>query len=224
MHYFTIVRHGQTPVNVINHVQSRTGGELTPLGVNMAKSLGRYLKNEIFTRILSSDLHRCRLTTENIISQMTVETPPVEYTKILRERDYGDWEFLPGQVTQDKRIEMNLPKEKDFQVDVPNGESYQDCLLRAGRLFSGICKIVDESSESIDENILAVSHGTFINTFVDYLMSSPLLEIKNETTGPIPPMLNTCRTRLAISKSGDQKRTVTITHLFNADHLKDCAA
>ncbi|CAG7723176.1 unnamed protein product [Allacma fusca] len=226
MHYFTIVRHGQTVNNVLNICQSRTGGELTEHGINMAKSLGRHLKTESFSRIFSSDLHRCRQTTQGILSEMTVATPPVEFTRVLRERDYGDWEFLSNSVVQEKRVEMNLPPNKMLHVDVPNGESYEDCKKRAEQFFLQLCQIVDECEDTRTENILAVSHGAFIVILLDYIRSSPEVQLKVETKDPMPRrgMENTARTRFAINQlkpGNNEKRQFTVTHMFNVEHLLD---
>ncbi|CAG7815792.1 unnamed protein product [Allacma fusca] len=156
MFYFTIVRHGQTTNNVAKIVQSRTGGELTPLGIEMAKSLGRHLKDEEFTRVFSSDLHRCQQTTENIVSQLNKKPDTIQYTPMIRERDYGDWEFLSTEIEVKKRLEMNLPDNKKHHVDIPNGETYEDCKKRAGQFFSEILKIIDGAAENEGENILRI--------------------------------------------------------------------
>ncbi|CAG7829438.1 unnamed protein product, partial [Allacma fusca] len=64
----------------------------------MAKSLGVHLKDEVFTRIYSSDLERTRLTTKYLVSQLNTDVPKVKFTPLLRERNFGDWEFLPTKV------------------------------------------------------------------------------------------------------------------------------
>ncbi|CAG7722231.1 unnamed protein product [Allacma fusca] len=227
MLYLTLVRHGETRGNAEQIIQSRTGGELTELGFAMAQALGRSLQDEVFTRIYSSDLNRCQQTTKGIVSQIKDQVPEVQYTAQLRERDYGDWEFMPGKVIRDKMVLEGLPDHKRHHVEVPNGETYEETVARAGLFFSEICKIIDEAEDGQAENILAVSHGIFKMCFMDYLLGNSDLELKNVTVdqfNKVPP--NTARTRFSVSKlkAGDNnnvKRCITFTHVYCAEHLKD---
>ncbi|CAG7837644.1 unnamed protein product [Allacma fusca] len=224
MIYFSIVRHGETPYNVAGIVQSRTGGELTPRGANMAKSLGVHLKDEVFTRIYSSDLERTRLTTKHLVSQLNTDVPKVKFTPLLRERNFGDWEFLPTKVCVMKTQEMGLLPYQHHLVDIPNGETYEECQQRAAQFFAEILKIVDEADDNQDENILAISHGILLTVLIENIVFHPdkydILNFNDEELKTKAD--NTSRTRFSISKlkTGETKRLITFTHFFDVEHLK----
>lgn len=191
----------------------------------MAKCLGKHLKDESYTRVYCSDLQRCRDTLENIISTMTTSIPEVQYTPLLRERDFGDWEFLHGKVVSDKMTEMNLPEYKTQCVDVPNGETYKECRKRAARFFSEILKVVDESNANEEENILAISHGILITCFIENLVENPAIyDVVNFNEDQLTHRINnTGRTRFSINKvepGSNQKRRITFTHFFDTEHFK----
>lgn len=133
------------------------------LSLNLqASCLGRLLaeEDETFTRIFSSDLHRCVQTTAQILEQLKTKLPEVIYTAQLRERvrmnynepihllleyiivcfclqDYGDWELQKAdiQAILDKISEMKLESYEHHRIEVPNGETYEETKERGAKFF-----------------------------------------------------------------------------------------
>jgi len=224
----TVVRHGQTEMNRDQIVQSRTHGDLTPEGVKMAENLGQHLKNEKFTRVYSSDLKRCHDTTLNILKHSNHTTSEqIVLNKILRERDYGDLEFLPCKTVEDILEKSDRSQFGHHNVPIPGGESYTDVMKRCAHFIEEMCKLADTSDDK-QENVLVVSHGVWILGFFDYLAANPdAFDLQNyEHEGPVPPrkVLNTARTKLHIGKTNDQnnrKRSIKFFDIVCTAHLDD---
>jgi len=159
-----ITRHGQTKQNVDGTVQGKEHGEINDNGFMQIKDLIRRLKKEKINKIISSDIPRCRITTDEILKQIDV---PVEYTSLIREKDNGDfvgkkhkefkWEDLSG----------------TFEIrKAPNGENLEEVKERAIRFFEEIMKKYGES----EGTILVVSHGAFLKVFMGHLLGMNLYD------------------------------------------------
>lgn len=226
----TLVRHGQTVNNLSKMIQSRTDGELNEKGIWMAETLGEYLQDEKFTHIFSSDLKRCRDTTENIVSKLKSH-PEVQFTPLLRERDYGDYEFKHEDHLVKSMKEEGLLAFECHKAKVTNGESYAECRDRAARFFSQILKLADiaEGRENVKENILAVSHGCLISCLLESFVENPeqfeMVNFDKKIWEELLEAPNTSRTRFTITTRPSNhpekkpKRILTFTNFFDTQHL-----
>ena len=157
-----ITRHGQTKQNVDGTVQGKEHGEINERGFSQIKELIKRLKTEKIDRIISSDIPRCKITTEEILKEIKVL---VEYTSIIREKDNG---FLVGK------------SHKDFSWDdlhgtfetrkAPDGENLEEVKERGKKFFE---KIKERYGKSKD-TILVVSHGAFLKVFIGSLLGMDL--------------------------------------------------
>jgi len=216
-----LVRHGQTEMNKADVVQSRTPGDLTPLGIQMAESLGHYLKNEKFDLVYTSDLKRCVDTTANILKYNEKNPPEPKAVPILRERDYGDLEFKSGNLVRDL---MALHGLANHVVPLPGGESHEDVMKRCDQFFSEICEVADRAEEH--KNVLAVTHGAWILCFIDYLMANTnKYEVKGIDEKAYSAPLNTGHTILEIGKldplsnNNETKRSIVLRQVHGVQHL-----
>jgi broad specificity phosphatase PhoE len=161
---FLIARHGQTKQNVEGVAQGKDDGEITEQGHKQIQRLVQRLKKEKISGIISSNLLRCKITTEKILKEIKT---PVKYTSLIREKDNGNlvgksyeefsWDDLPGTFEARK---------------APEGESLEDVRERGRNFFEEILERYRED-ESI---ILIVSHGTFLRVFIGNLLGMSLYD------------------------------------------------
>lgn len=87
----TLTRHGQTTENQEGILQGQSPGHLNQTGMEQAQQLAAKLNAEDYDLIICSDLERTRLTAEIINKRLCL---PIEYTPLLRERDWGEYTGL----------------------------------------------------------------------------------------------------------------------------------
>lgn len=61
-----LIRHGETEWNAQQRMQGHSNSELSAVGREQIQALGRWMKNESFDHIYSSDSLRARQTAEAI--------------------------------------------------------------------------------------------------------------------------------------------------------------
>lgn len=93
--------------------------ELSPLGLQQAKELGKRYVNDNFDAIFCSDLQRSYKTAEIAFGNRS----PIIQDKRLRECDYGDLTKHPSE-------EVESIKVKYISNPFPNGESYEQTSAR----------------------------------------------------------------------------------------------
>jgi broad specificity phosphatase PhoE len=159
-----ITRHGQTKQNVDGTVQGKEHGEVNENGFAQIKKLIKRLKTENISEIISSDIPRCKITTETILKEKEL---PVRYTSMIREKDNGSlvgkshkdfsWDDLPGTFETRK---------------APDGENLEEVRERAKQFF----EILKKEYGNKKETILVVSHGAFLKVFIGSLLGMSLYD------------------------------------------------
>jgi len=149
------IQHTQSVHHTNGMVGSWTDWELTELGVEQAKRIGKKLKIELEGKefvMYSSDLLRAKQTAENVGEYLGVT--PILRTE-LRERNLGrccgksvQW-FRENIEQQEKTIDNRL---------FSDAESRRDEWNRLKPFF-------DEIMSSDEENIIIVSHGDLLSVF-----------------------------------------------------------
>ena len=158
-----LVRHGQTLFNELHMTQGWCDSPLTELGRKQAKEAGRSLRNVDFSAVYTSTSERTSDTAELITDK------PYTRLKALKEIYFGLYE---GQ--------REFTQPKNWFVDntdafVPyGGESVQEMAER----FENCVKAIMKKEEG--ENILIVSHGCTIGTFLDRFAPDTMQLIRNQ--------------------------------------------
>nr|XP_054774283.1 fructose-2,6-bisphosphatase TIGAR-like [Lytechinus pictus] len=143
----TFVRHGETEYNKKRLLQGQIDIPLNEQGIKQADALGRYLSNERFDRIYSSDLSRCVQTAEGLIKNAAVPRPNIITDARLRERHFGEDEGMP----RDARTSRGKKE--------PNGaETRSQVIDRGLSFFEELCLAVhkefghrmDDSSKDME--------------------------------------------------------------------------
>lgn len=132
-----LIRHGQTIANRDGIWEGHGEGELTEKGIEQAKKLGEFLKNEKIDYAYSSDLKRAKDTVKYALTFH--KDVPVEYTALLRESFLG---VIEGK--KDIVVDWNNPPK--------NAELFDGLIKRAKEFI----KIIKEKEHSI---ILVSGHG-----------------------------------------------------------------
>jgi probable phosphoglycerate mutase len=93
-----LVRHGQSTYNVKKLIQGQIDlSELTELGINQARQVGKTLKGIAFNHIYASPLKRAYKTAETIVEVLQTEvpdTPLPEAVETIKEIDLPLWEGM----------------------------------------------------------------------------------------------------------------------------------
>ncbi len=194
-----LVRHGETEDNVQKILQGHKGGKLTKEGLEQAKKLALRLKNEKIDAIFSSDLKRCKDTTEEIAK---FHNGPVYYRHDLRERLSGIFEGRPSEEMRKAR-EMEGKKRHEFKPE--NGENYIEVSERASKFLRFLLE------KYKNKTVLICSHGGFNKVLLGIIMEKPL----DESTFELEQ--NNCCINLIEIKSG-QKYEICL--LNNTEHLQ----
>lgn len=149
-----LVRHGQTEENVANILQGHMPGHLTAEGIRQARRLCGELRGIPFDAILCSDLQRC-VDTAAILNEP--HALAVEYTPLLRERDWGPF------------TGMNI-RSLSGKID-GRAETVEAMYRRAGEFLRSV-------SERFDgRTVLVVSHGLFCRVIQGACLGKAIREI-----------------------------------------------
>jgi broad specificity phosphatase PhoE len=159
-----LARHGETESNNKKIIQGQADTQLNSIGKQQAKNLARVLKDKNIEKIYSSDLSRARETAEIINRDLNVE---LILTKKLRELDMGNWEgksFIELQKISNFSNWVTAPTTFD---SIRGGETLQD-------LKNRITNFLIEIKKEKEENILVVSHGIALTTFILSILNSSM--------------------------------------------------
>ena len=173
-----LVRHGETYLNNLGRMQGQIDSFLTLKGHAQAQQVGKSLRNINFTKIFSSDLGRAIQTTRDIIEELHLEKLPYITNSDIREVNFGSFDGLPYDNVWSK-ITRSTPY--DDQNDIIKHGGMEE--VRSLMLITDENKYAESYREIIDrwkrfvlkleplketDNVLIVSHGTFIRTISEY--------------------------------------------------------
>lgn len=188
---FWLIRHGETVENAQRICQGQTPGTLNEEGIVQAKNLGKYLKDEKFDVIYSSDLLRTMKTTAEVAKYHPEKEIIAE--PLLRERYLADWQGKP------------FPKNWK-ELDLPEGaETSEDLIARATEFI----KLLKEKHQG--QKVFAMSHGGLIRAFWTVLHS-----FDHDSYYHWDAPKNTSISRFELHPDG----TVKVTARNLADHLE----
>ncbi len=158
-----LVRHGQTYANTDKVWHGHTDTELTELGKQQARRLGRhfhrYMKPEV---IYSSPSQRARITAEAVADEFNLD---IDLDPRLMEFHLGDWEGMSfKEMAHERDIYHRLINEPDFTA--PNGESQN---LVKKRIVVAMEEYLQRHRE---QNILIVAHGVAMGIALSHYLEN----------------------------------------------------
>jgi broad specificity phosphatase PhoE len=155
--YVCFIRHGETVWNKEERFQGQMDIPLSEAGVEQAKCLADYLKDQSISVIYSSDLKRARQTAELIAAKrgLTVQATPE-----LRERSAGEWEGLTLSEIKEKYPDWE-------KVRLVGGVYGIEPIEELKKRMLGKVEALVEKHQG--EHIYIVAHGMCINAVLHVL-------------------------------------------------------
>jgi len=189
-----LVRHGETAHNAAETFRGRADIPLNNHGLQQAKLLGEYLKNEKIDAVYSGPLQRAIDTAKAIAGGHGLD---INITESLNDIDCGEWEGLSLKAVKEKYEEtyqdwLDTPE----QVRLPGGESLNEV---RGRAWPFIQDLVLRMGEG---KIVLVSHRAVHKVLISAFLcldNTAFWNFKLDTAG---------LTRFMV----DGKRAVMISH------------
>lgn len=149
-------RHPQTQWNLDKKIQWHLDSPLTDLWRKTAERLADLLKDKKIEKIYSSDLWRCKQTSEIINVLLNKE---IIYSKKLRERNFGDYNSKPKDLIKDN-FDLN-----DFDLVAPNWESDRQLKDRINIYFE---KLIKSCKENV---ILIITHDWWVKSILSEVLN-----------------------------------------------------
>jgi 2,3-bisphosphoglycerate-dependent phosphoglycerate mutase len=193
MHQLVFVRHGESTWNLENRFAGWTDVDLSPAGVEQAKTAGRLLKAEgyAFDLAYTSVLKRASRTLWHCLDEMDRTWLPVVHSWRLNERHYGALQGLnkadvarqygEAQVLQWRRSYDTPPPALDATDPRCEHSDLRYAKLKANEvpltecLKDTVARVLPFWNESIapaikaGKRVLIAAHGTSIRALVKYL-------------------------------------------------------
>jgi 2,3-bisphosphoglycerate-dependent phosphoglycerate mutase len=181
-----IFRHGQSVWNLENKFTGWVDVELSPKGVEEAKSAGAKLKGQVFDYAYASDLKRAQHTLK--IALETAGHKPLTpiYDKALNERMYGDLQGLNKADTAAKYGDEQVKIwRRSYDIAPPKGESLKDTAARVIPYFES--EIVPKLKEG--KNVVVAAHGNSLRALIMYLEKMTPAQILEFEIGTAVPRI-----------------------------------
>lgn len=197
--HFYLVRHGQTRLNRLKRLQGVTNSRLTHKGREAARNLGTQLKDVYFEAVYTSDLKRTQDTADFILEKhdSSFEFQPL---RGLREVDFGRLEEMKNK----DLIPMLVKKFGFFKVsqavlghnrfrNLVNMFAELEGTSQAETYDKMTSRIIDTLTDIGNQyqtqggNILIVSHGLVLSSFIDSLEKNqlPMMLLKNASVSNV---------------------------------------
>ncbi len=160
-----LLRHGQSDWNLKNLFTGWKDPDLTPLGIEEAKSAGQRLKAKglAFDLCFTSALTRAQHTLALTLEELGQTGLPITRDQALNERDYGD---LSGLNKDDARKRWGEDQvhlwRRSYDVPPPGGESLKDTVARALPYY---CQHILPAVLR-GERVLVAAHGNSLRALV----------------------------------------------------------
>ena len=158
------VRHAETRNNVDGTIQGPEHGDINEKGEKEIEKVSEMLKDEKIDVFYSSDIPRCKITSEGINKFHNLD---INFTELIREKYNGDWTGKNYKDVSWDQLEGTFETRK-----VNNGESLIEVRTRAREFIK---ELLDKYGGT-NKKILVVSHGAFLKILIGDLLG---IEIKN---------------------------------------------
>ena len=187
-----LVRHGQSEWNLKNLFTGWRDVELTPQGIDEAKSAAAKLKakNLAFTVAYTSALRRAQNTLDLMLDGLGAIGIPVTRDLALNERDYGDLSGLNKDEARAKWGEEQVHVwRRSYATPPPGGESLRDTGARVWPYY------IHEIQPHVlrGEGVLISAHGNSLRALImalDGLSPDEIVKLELATGVPVVYRLN----------------------------------
>lgn len=186
-----LVRHAETEHNVGHVLQGVSDSPVTELGHRQIAAVAAHLARERFDLVLCSDLQRTRTTADGILAALEPQ-PPIEFTELLREWNFGSHEERPAaEVWREVIVEHGFEVDRELsalrtigeqvgwrglfdtvaKLD-PSGQAEHAAatVIRADAALEHVINAAAALPGDGRAEVLLVSHGGFITTLLRQLV------------------------------------------------------
>jgi broad specificity phosphatase PhoE len=155
-----LIRHGQTPANVIGSLETTIPGPgLTELGYEQAAAVPAALAGESIDAIYASVQVRTQLTAAPLVLERGLE---LQVRAGIREIASGDLEGNTDRASQETYVSTIVSwVDGDQAAIIPGGESFAE-------FFDRYNEVIVEAHAAGHNAVALVSHGAAIRTWVGY--------------------------------------------------------
>ena len=187
-----LVRHGQSDWNLKNLFTGWRDVDLSPQGIEEAKTAGRKLKARglAFDVTFTSALKRAQRTLDLMLVELGQTNLPVTRDLALNERDYGE---LSGLNKDDARAKWGEEQvhvwRRSYATAPPGGESLRDTGARVWPYY--INRIQPHVLRG--ERVLIAAHGNSLRALImalDGLTAEQIVKLELDTGVPVVYRLN----------------------------------
>jgi broad specificity phosphatase PhoE len=165
-----IARHGETVDNARGVAQGWSDSDLSDVGREQARSLGRRLATFELTRIYCSTLARARKTAAIVSEETGLDVVELED---LREINCGEWEGVSFEAVRRNDPDGFRAWLNDPTSPCPGGESFAEVGVRVRRALETVARMEDAEREN-PPLPLVISHGLAIRIMASGLLGFPL--------------------------------------------------
>ncbi|RUS83870.1 hypothetical protein EGW08_008351 [Elysia chlorotica] len=137
----TLVRHGETMHNRDKIMQGQLDTQLSDLGEEQARLVGRRLNDQRFTHAFSSDLSRASNTARKILQENLGTACELTLDRRLRERSFG---YLEGRPFTDFKQAQQASGLSQEMFTPEGGETVEQVYHRAKDFFQDLCRLMAE--------------------------------------------------------------------------------
>lgn len=156
-----LVRHGQSTTNVQKVFTGQLNADLTPMGIEQAERMARYVAQYPVEKVYASSLQRAVDTAAPICQMLGC---PMETTADFWEINAGLWQGLSFEEVAERYPESYAVWHQDFGKARPDGgESCKELYDRVVKTFR---RIVEDTSEEV---VCIVSHAIPIRMIQCYI-------------------------------------------------------
>jgi probable phosphoglycerate mutase len=188
-----VVRHGETPWNVLRRVQGWEDIPLNEKGIEQAQALGKHLAqlktqgdgvDAIYTSDLKRAHHTASILADSLGLALNIETG-------VRERHFGVLQGLVyGELDKHAPEAAKVWRRRDPDAELPGGESL-------GFFHRRVVQAIDDiAAKHTGQRVMVVSHGGAMDIIWRHA-SQVSLRLPREA-----PLLNASLNRLSVSKEG----------------------
>ncbi len=197
MSILVIFRHGQSVWNLENKFTGWVDVDLTPKGIEEAKTAGEKLRPYKFDEGYTSGLKRAQDTLRLALEVSGQGLLNVTRDPALNERMYGDLQGLNKAETAQKFGEEQVKIwRRSFDIAPPNGESLKDTAERVIPYFE---KEIAPKLKA-GKNIVVAAHGNSLRALIMHLEKMTPAQILEFEIGTAQPRVYELESDLSIKK------------------------
>lgn len=167
-----LIRNAECEGNINNILGESQNFKITEHGKKTIEVLTEYFQNQMIYNIYSSESTMCLETVEKLAKNLGIE---IKIEKELREKSFGIYDGKKWEEINVEQPELKKYRKKKIEIlGIPNQESTKQV---EDRMFKAMEKIAEEN---LGQNVVVVSHGVAIETFLRAVVGIPYSEEKDK--------------------------------------------